>query len=199
MKNLVEKLAQITFVVLTITVMNQHTVQAQSKLGWEIRPAVAVATEDLGDADLNTGFGFEGTLSYVFIDKLSGYAGWSWYQFNADQSFAGTDVDFEETGYTLGLQFKNAIGQSALDYFVRGGAIINHIETENNEGDITADSGHGLGWQLGAGIEIDLGRAWMLKPGIRYRSLSRNIDIGTVKTAVDLNYLSFGIGISRTF
>ncbi|HKL18959.1 MAG TPA: porin family protein [Halalkalibaculum sp.] len=172
---------------------------AQSPLSWEVRTGVDFATQDLGDADLNTGFGFEGTLSYSFMPHLSVYAGWGWHRFSADDSFAGSDTDFEETGYTFGLQYMHPIGTSQTEYFIRGGAIYNHIETENDAGDITADSDHGLGWQAGAGLAFELGNRWKLMPGIRYRSLSRDIDIGNTTTDIDLTYIELGVGLSRSF
>lgn len=79
------------------------TTNAQSPFSWEIRAGVDFATQDVGDADLNTGFGFEGTLAYHFMPHLSAYAGWGWHRFSADDSFAGSSTDFEETGYTFGL------------------------------------------------------------------------------------------------
>lgn len=81
----------------------------------------------------------------------------------------------------------------------RVGGIYNHIEVENDAGDITADSGHGLGWELGAGIQVNLGNNWKLRPQMGYRVLSREIEIGVNTTDVDLNYFSFGIGIAKSF
>lgn len=172
---------------------------AQDRLSWEIRPDIALATQELGDADLGLGFGIEGTIAYRFMPHLGVYAGWGWQQFSADQSFAGADVDVEETGYTFGLQFVHPLGSSPLSYFVRGGSVFNHIEIENGEGDITADSGHGLGWQAEAGLAVPVGEYWQLLPGLRYRALSRDIEVGNSSTSVDLNYLSVGLGISRIF
>lgn len=176
-----------------------HALVAQDRLSWEIRPDIAFATQDLGDADLGLGLGFEGTIAYRFMPHLSVYGGWGWQQFSANQSFAGTDVDIEETGYTFGLQFLHPLGTSPLSYFVRGGGIFNHIEIENDEGDITADSGHGLGWQAEVGLAVPISEHWNLLPGLRYRALSRDMEVGNNSTAVDLNYLSIGVGISRLF
>jgi opacity protein-like surface antigen len=136
------------------------------------------------------------------MEHLGAYAGWGWNQFKSeDSSFAGSgDTDFEETGYTFGLQFIHPIGNSDnLSYLFRAGGIYNHIEVENDAGDITADSGHGLGWEIGAGVQVDLGSNWNLRPQVGYRSLSRDIDIGNTSTDVDLNYISLGVGISKSF
>jgi len=109
------------------------------------------------------------------------------------------DPDFEETGYTFGLQFIHPIAESTTSYLVLIGGIYNHIEVENSAGDITADSGHGLGWELGAGLNFDLGSKWNLRPQVGYRALSRDIEIGSISTDVDLNYITIGIGIAKIF
>jgi len=175
------------------------SVGAQDRWSLAIGSGAAFATQDLGDADLDTGFGFEGTVVYRFMPHLAAYAGWGWSQFSADQSFAGTDVDFEESGYTFGLQFIHPFGTSKIDYLIRAGGVFNHIEAENTEGDIVGDSEHGLGWQIDAGLAIPLGSRWQVTPGVRYRALSSDIDMDDAETAVDLTYLSAGVGVSWSF
>lgn len=191
--------AIIIFVIGLTTLFTSHSGVAQDRWSGQLRSGVAFPTQELGDADLTTGFGFEATLAYRFIPHLSGYAGWGWHQFSTEQSFAGANVDVEETGYTFGLQFTHPIASSPLAFFVSAGGIYNHLEIENNEGNITADSGHGLGWQAGAGLEISLTDHWYLRPDVRYRALSRDITIGAASTPVDLTYLSVGVGIARWF
>ena len=155
--------------------------------------------QDIADADLGIGFGLEGTIAYRFMPHLAAYAGWSYNNFAVDQSFAGADASFEETGYTFGFQFIHLIGESTLSYLVRIGGTYNHIEIENNDGDIIIDSGHGLGWQAEAGLVIPLSERFSLLPSVRYRSLNRDIKIENVSTSVDLNYLSVGVGLSWSF
>jgi hypothetical protein len=172
---------------------------AQDKWSLEFRPGVNYATQDIADANLEPGFGTELTIAYRFMPHLAAYAGWSYNNFAVDQSFAGPDASFEETGYTFGLQFIHPIGESGLSYLVRAGGTYNHIEIENNDGDIIIDSGHGLGWQAEAGLVIPLSEKFSLLPSVRYRSLNRDIDINNISTAVNLNYLSVGVGLSWSF
>lgn len=188
----------LTIVALTLlTVLNQS--QAQDKWSLEFRPGVNYATQDIADADLGLGFGTELTIAYRFMPHLAAYAGWSYNNFAVDQSFAGPDASFEETGYTFGLQFIHPIGESGLSYLVRLGGTYNHIEIENSDGDIIIDSGHGLGWQAEAGLVIPLSERFSLLPSLRYRSLNRDIKIENVSTSVNLNYLSVGVGLSWSF
>ena len=176
-----------------------HQVKSQDRWTLEFRPGVDFATKNIADADLRIGFGFEGAIAYRFMPHLAAYAGWSWNHFAADESFAGTDASFEETGYTFGLQFIHPIGESGLSYLLRAGGTYNHIEIENNDGNIIIDSGHGLGWQAEAGLVIPLSDKFSLLPSLRYRSLNRDIEIENVSTSVDLNYLSVGVGLSWSF
>lgn len=195
-KKLFQKAVVIVSIIALIGV--SQSALAQDRLSFEFRPGVSLATKDLGDANLKTGFGFEGTFAYRFMPHLSVYAGWGWNKFGSDQEINGTSLDFEETGYTYGLQFIHPIGDSKVDLLIRGGGLANHIEVEQGD-DIIADSGHGFGWQLGAGLVIPLAEKWNLMPSVRYRSLSGDIEIETTTTSVDLNYISAGVGISRTF
>lgn len=172
---------------------------AQDKWNLELRPGVNYATKDILDADLGLGFGAELTIAYRFMPHLAAYAGWSYNNFAVDQSFAGTDASFEETGYTFGLQFIHPIGESNINYLVRLCGTYNHIEIENNDGDIIIDSGHGLGWQAEAGLVIPLSDKFSVTPSVRYRSLKRDADINNAKSNIDLNYISVGLGLGWSF
>lgn len=199
LRNAQESKSVFYFLTFFVLVFASHFVSAQSRFSAILRPGVNFPTKDLGNADLKTGFGVEGTIAYRIMPHLAAYTGWGWNHFAADQSFAGTDMDFDETGYRLGLQFIHPITKSELSYVLGAGAIYNHIEVENNKGDIISDSGHGWGWQADAGLSVPLGNRLHLLTGIRYQSLSRNIKIGAANTTVDLNYLSAGVGIKWIF
>jgi hypothetical protein len=189
----------ITAALLIVFLIQNSIVQAQSRWSLNLRPAANFPTKNLGNANLSTGFGLEAVGAYRFMPHVVVYGGWGWSKFSTDNSSAGTKLDFEETGYTFGLQFIHPISNSKINYMVAGGGIYNHIETEDDKGDIIADSGHGLGWQLETGISIPLSQRLHLIPGIRYRSLSRDINIENTITKADLNYISGGVGLSYSF
>jgi hypothetical protein len=179
------------------TAWAQDRVLTHDRFSVELDADAAFATQDLGAADLGAGFGFEATVAYRFLPHLSAYAGWGWHHFTADGFLPGIDVDAEETGYTFGLEFAHPLGRSPLGYFVQAGGLYDHIELES--GDDAMDTGHGLGWQLGAGLVAPLGSKWRLTPGVHYRSLSRDLEIGDVSTDLDLTYLTVRVGLARTF
>ncbi len=183
-----------------LTVFLQTAVaQNQNRFSLEFRTGVNIPTQKFGDADLETGIGLEGTLAYQFIYDLSVYGGWSWNRFTAENSFAGTDIDLVETGYRFGLQCFKPLGSTLHNYFIHSGGIYNHIEIENRDGDVTGDSDHGLGWEAGAGVAFSLGENWKLMPGIRYRVLSRDIEVEDNVTGTDLTYLSGSFSVLFIF
>lgn len=191
-------------VAFTVAAALLHTapLTAQDRWGFEARAGAAVPTADLGDAELGVGVGFEATLSYRFLDHLSAYAGWDWVHFTSDDSSSlGTDLDVEETGYAFGLRFEHPLRGEAGGpaAWVRAGGTWDHIEVEDDEGRLVGDSDHGLGWEVGAGVAVALGETWKLTPGIRYRALGADLEEGEATTSVDLQYLTFGIGVSRSF
>ncbi len=98
----------------------------------------------------------------------------------------------------LGLQFKHPIASSPLSYYVRLGGLYNHLEFEEGD-DIIEDTGHGLGFQLAGGVEIELGSNWSINPGFKFNALSRDLDNSGIKTELDLNYINVRVGIIKRF
>lgn len=173
--------------------------EQEGRFAFELSGGPAWAVEQDGSSSLNTGAGFEGILHYRFVPHTGVYAGWGWNRFAAENSFAGDNADFEETGYVFGLQFKHPIGTSSLAYYLRAGGLYNHYEIENEAGEIMTDTGHGLGWQLAAGLDIAINNAWHLTPGVKFNALEREFTNDGVDRSLRINYLSIRIGILRKF
>lgn len=189
MKNL-----KLAFTILLLLISSSFI--AQNKWSVEFRPGLNFPSDDIGASKIETGFGFEATVGYRFMEHLHAYLGWGYNNF----SIEGSDADQDETGYTFGLQFIHPIRTSEnLSYLIRAGAVYNHLEFEDSNGDLIDNSGHGLGWLVGAGISYELVNDWALRPTISYRSLSRDLVVEGETFNVDLNHLSFGLGISKTF
>lgn len=185
--------------VLVAFALKSHAQENEKRFGFEFSSGASFAVQKLHDADLKTGFGFEGIFHYRFLPHTGVYAGWGWNRFGSDDSFAGNDVCFEETGYVFGLQFKHPIGGSPVSYYLRAGGLYNHIEIENAAGDIIMDSGHGFGWQAAGGIDIPLGSSWSLTPGLKFNSLNRDVDNEGITVPLEHTYLSLRVGILKKF
>jgi len=175
------------------------TVKAQEKWSVEFRPGLNFPTSDVGNTEAKVGYGFEITGAYKIMPHLAAYVGWGWNQFKGENRFSKDDVTLNETGYTFGFQIIHPIGTSHFSYVASAGAIYNHIELENKTGDIITDTGHGFGWQVAAGIDYEIAPSLSLRPMLRYRSLSRNMEIANVSTELKLNYIAFGIGLALEF
>jgi hypothetical protein len=173
--------------------------EKEKRFGFEVSGGASFATSNLGGANLQLGFGGEGIFHYRFMPHLGVYAGWGYNAFSSENSFAGNEIDFEETGYVFGLQFKHPIGISPVSYYVRAGGLYNHIEIENTDGDIIGDTGHGFGWQAAGGVDIPLGRNWSLTPGVKFNSLSGDVNMEGTTTQLDLNYIQVRVGILKKF
>jgi len=162
----------------------------------------AGAANDPSDVQLGAALGFEGLLEYRMMPHLLGYGGWDWHHFASEQSFAGTSMDFVETGYAFGLRFEHPFGGeigTGPAWWVRGGATYSHIEVEDGDGHMVADSGHGFGWEAGTGVTFHVAERWSLTPGVRYRALTRDVSATGTTSTVDLNYGVVEIGLSRSF
>ncbi len=176
-----------------------NTIMAQHNWNLSFRGAADFPTKKLGDATLKSGFGGEATIGYQLLPNLAIYAGWGWNKFNTDNLFNNPNIDIEETGYRVGLRFASRLGDSKFKYLIGAGGLYNHIELENSAGEITEDSGHGFGWQADVGIVIPLGKRFNLTPTVRYQSLNRDLNNGSIATSVDLNYISTGLEFSFLF
>jgi len=183
----------LVFSLFSITCVSQ---EKEKKFGFELSSGPAIAPRKLGGVTLNTGYGFEGIFRYRIVSFTDIYAGWGWNHFAAENSFAGNNVSFEETGYVLGLQCFQPIVEG-VSVYIRGGALYNHIEIENESGELLYDTGHGFGFQLATGIEIAIGLNWNLNSGIKLNSLNREIE--SISTNLNLNHISMNIGIVKRF
>jgi len=171
---------------------------AQSPLSFEVTGDVAQPTRTFGAADLDTGWGIGLNARYRFMPHLSAYGGWEWHLSRSNGLVAGQKLDVEDNGYTLGLRFEHPI-TPRTGYWVRAGGLYNHIEIETEDGHLVSDSGHGLGWEAGAGLVFPLNPRLSLTPGVRYRSLTRDVEIGGVTDSRTLSYATFGAGLSFSF
>lgn len=183
----------------TVAVLDADPASAQDRWAFDIHATAGVATQDDTRDTSETGFGLGVTFQVPLQQHLFAYGGWDWTRYSALEEIAGPDVDLEETGYALGLRFEHPFGDSDVRWWARGGALIHHFEFENDAGEILDDTGHGLGWEGGAGVAVPLGSAWSLTPGVRYRSVTREAELLNTTIDVELQAVTFELGIRRSF
>lgn len=169
----------------------------QERFSAEFRPGLSIPLDKMGGSKINTGYGFEFTLAYEVLQDVGIYVGWGWKKFDADNAFLTSRIDIRETGYTAGVQYIHRRSGSSLSYLIKGGLVYNHVELEDNNGALIADSGYGIGWQAEAGISLGIGNSWELRPTLRYRALPGNIEVFNGQMSVDLQYISLGVGLAK--
>jgi hypothetical protein len=187
-----------TWTAVVLALASAGTVQAQSRVGVELRGGVALPTEDFGAAKLTEGGGGGFTINYRFLPHVLAYAGWDWFLLTTDEPFAGGDYDVEKNGYAFGLQFQHPVLKD-VGYWMRAGGLYKHIELEDSNGDQIVDSGHDLGWEAGGGLRVPLGQRFALTPGVRYSTLSTDLRIDQTTIPVDFSYVAIEIGVQYSF
>lgn len=171
----------------------------EGRFAFELNGGISQTIQKLGGAETPTGGGFEAVFHYQVLSHWGIYAGWGWNKFATGSSDFGKNIDFEETGYVWGVQFKNNFSNSSTAYFFRAGGSYNHLELENEDGTIIQDTGHGLGWQLAGGLDLPLGSKLSLIPGIKFNALSRELTTNESTSDLNLKYLSLRLGILKKF
>jgi opacity protein-like surface antigen len=183
----------LTFIAIFLLMM--HTMNAQGMWSGEFRPGFNIPVSDLGEEDLALGFGFEAKIAYKLMPHLKVYGGWGWNAFETDTQDVNNMVDLDETSFTFGFDLRLPVTDPPVTYFVYAGGVLGQIKLEDIKNTFNERSDYGLGWQLGGGVEFALNDHWSLKPDVRYRSLSREIQVDEVMLEVDLQYFAVGLGI----
>ncbi len=182
--------------------MAAQTGEGDSRWSFDLQAGAAVPTAEIEGEGLGAGLGFAGNFAYRFAPHVSLYAGWDWHWFTPDEVLGVPDLDLEETGYVFGLRFEHPFGGEDDDgpsYRIRAGMTVNHIEIEDSDNEIVDDSDHGIGFEVGAGVLFPLAGQWRFGPEARFRSLSRELDVGGGPVDVDLRYFVFGVVFSLGF
>ncbi len=194
-----EKFRHLILILFFSLIMN--SLIAQARYGFELRSGATLPTEKLGNADLDIGLCLEGVFELRLTNYFAPYIGWGWNRFTGAESSSNANVRFEETGFLFGLGFYIPIDKSKSGYFVKLGGVYNFINTKSDAPVFTDVFGNGLGWQVGMGLNISLGdnSNWSIRPGIKFKALSRDIMTKPSNSKVDLNYFSMGLGIAKIF
>jgi len=116
----------------------------------------------------------------------------------AENSMRNT-TRLSESSFVFGAELKFPFENKSVNYFAYVGGVVGRIHLQDAMNTFNEKSDFGFGWQLGAGAEFRLDDQWSLKPDVRYRSLTQDIEIRAATIDVDLNYISVGLGLVRKF
>jgi opacity protein-like surface antigen len=188
-------IASALLAVLSLTGISQ---EKEKRLSFEINGGPSFPINEFVEG-IRMGFGFECTFRYSIMPHTGIYAGWGANWLSTESAMSENNMDYEETGYVLGLDFRHPINNSNVSYYVRAGALYNHIETENSDGEIISDSGHGLGYQIAGGLDVSLGNNWSITPGLKFNSIMGESTVEGITTELKYQYISARIGILKRF
>ena len=176
------------------------SVSAQQPWSVELRGGGAFPTVDMvGDLGTGNGIVIEGNLAYDFLPFLGAFVGWDWVGFSPENSFAGTDIDFEGTGYLAGLRYQRGVTE-AIEVWLRAAVRYDHLELEDEAGDIVAGTDRDVGLDVGLGLAVDINDAWALTPGVRYRAVTHDVQTSPSRTdEAEFRHVILDVGVAYRF
>ncbi|MEL6810327.1 MAG: outer membrane beta-barrel protein [Bacteroidota bacterium] len=186
-------------IVLVCCILSVNTAIAQERFSGEFRPFLNFPLEKLEEKNLGVGFGFEMEVAYKMMPHLKAYAGFGWSEFKTEANFQETSTLLNETFFPLGFELTFPVSKAPLTYYGQVGAVLENVSLEDLNTGVQRDSGYGVGWQIGIGVEYVFTEYWSLKPEIGYRSFSKTLQDHASSTKLDLNYISLSVGIQRAF
>lgn len=187
------------FSLFVLIILITQTLTAQKNFAFDLRGGVNVATEDFGDADLNTGCGLDVQFMYLPVSHFGVFAGWTYNNTDTDRTFVGNNVEYEENGFMGGIEFNYPVFTPEIGLFIRGGALYNKLEVNDADGDLLRETDHEWGWQTAAGVDVKLGDMLHILPTVKFNSLTTEMLDESGMNDANLRYLSYGLGVRMMF
>ena len=164
----------------------------------EFRPGVNFPVEELSSGGYKLGYGFETTVSYRMMPHLRATGGWSWNSFETDND-AKRGTHFYENSFIFGFELQLPITEPPLTYHLFARSILGQLRYEDNLNNIDARSSYELGFEVGGAVAIWLDDKWVIRPDLRYRYISAELDYPQGPFETDLKYIALGAGLEYNF
>lgn len=149
--------------------------------------------------DVETGWGYGGTLSFRVLPFLGLYAGWDRYRFGfGDQDeLAGVETTLADSGLRAGAEVTIPLAIPVAP-FVMGGGYYGNTEFEIIEGDTKTrfQGGDDFGYEIAGGLNVTVG-SLTIRPLAGYRTRDAelpNFSAGGQAEHVKIEYIYFTIG-----
>lgn len=170
--------------------------RAQFPLSVELHGGLAMPTGDFGDlADTGMSLGVDGVVRV--LPQLAVYGGYSLGTFGCSDAIIGTVCDpndeFESAGFNLGVRASLPL-QSTLHPWAGAGAIFHDIERG------AAEAGGDTGFEVAAGLEVELSPMIRVGPQVRYRSYTvTEQNLAGAEVQQDIGFYTIEIAGRLTF
>lgn len=141
-----------------------------SRFSVEGRLGMTFPTGDLSDVGAESGLALGADLMYTFTPSLTAYAGLSRDAFSCDEDEEeGCEDDLTSSGFQAGLKFLLTREGRALPW-LRAGILGHSLDTNGSDSDM------GIGFEAGAGADLDVSPRWAIVPALHIRSYSPDFD-----------------------
>jgi opacity protein-like surface antigen len=149
----------------------------------EARPGVTLPTGDLSDAGAGAGLSLGADLMYTFVPALTAYVGLSRDAFSCDDDQPCSE-DINSNGVQGGLKLLFAREGTALPW-ARAGVMGQRFEVGDSDTDMQ------LGFEAGAGVDIDVSPSFALVPAVGFRTYGADLDNGS---DIDARWFNLTLG-----
>lgn len=154
--------------------------EAQGPLSVEVRGGFAFPTGSFADFEggLSNAYTVGANARFQVTPMLGIYGGYSFTAFSRDAGGTGVDVAGPEGGVIA------SFAGGSLSPFVKGGVVYQTIDDQHGH-----ELERNLGFEVGGGVEIPLGRTISFTPAVSYTSIPSNeTDVSHVKADVGMRF-----------
>lgn len=156
----------------------------------ELRGGAAIGnyTDTGAGLDVVPGPSFAATAELRFTELVSAYVGINRSAFGCEEGLCiGRDVTLVSQGATAGVRLTRGL------FWGRVGAAVQVLRQESDARTVTSDPG--IGWDLAAGVEVPVGRGFLVRPGLTWlRHQTPDDDI-----AAHASVLALEVGVAMRF
>jgi opacity protein-like surface antigen len=182
----------------SLLVARSLSAQNTSPMSIEVRAGAAVPTGEFGDGN-NTGTLIGAALKYRVGNFVTAYGGYERARFDSnDPDVPNTDAGIQDSGYRFGLELAYPFASDTrLNPYVQAGATFDRTELkldQGSSGNFTLTSGREIGYELGVGTGLKIGRTLSLTPEVRYRNYQPKFNADDTANQ-HLSYISASIGL----
>ena len=172
--------------------------QSPLPLAVELRGGMAIPMGEWNEGgDLGTALGVNGQVGF---GAFGAYAGWERVEFDLgdfESTTGGADADASavDQGFRAGVMASFPL--RSVSPFVQLGAVLNTTTTriEAPTGALEIESERALGFEVGAGVAVPLGRTLSFTPGVRYRSHDAEFEGYPEFGEEDISYFLADLGL----